>query len=149
MDSAISQTITTVGACPTHKSFAMAPSKLVRVTNDRGYIPTASFDGSIFDSLPGYLSALQGLDVPTPVILMITLQGIRGARLGVGQSRIDEVAIIDRAVLELPEIVVEQFGTNEDYQRAARPAFDALWNTGGFHRSRHFDASGRWIDPRR
>jgi hypothetical protein len=54
--------------------------------------------------------------------------------------------VIDRAVLELPEILIEQYGTAVEYQRAARPAFDALWNTGGFVRSNHFDDMGRW-DP--
>jgi hypothetical protein len=48
-------------------------------------------------------------------------------------------------VLELPEVIIEQYGTLEDYQRTVRPAFDALWNAAGYFGSKHFDAQGRWI----
>ena len=77
---------------------------------------------------------------------MIALQGVRGARLGVGPnwSTYDDPPVINRAVLELPEISIEGYGTPADYQRAARPAFDALWNTGGYARSKHFDEDGTW-----
>jgi hypothetical protein len=110
-------------------------------------IPTPDFDRWIFEVLPRYLSALQSLDVPPPVILMITLQGVRGARLGVYPPPLDDPPPINRSVLELPEIVIERYGTEVEYQQATRPAFDALWNTAGFSRSRYFDASGRWTGP--
>ena len=78
---------------------------------------------------------------------MITLQGVRGARLGVRPQSLDDPPKLDRDVLELPECIIEQYGTNASYQRAARPAFDALWNTGGFFKSAHFDATGEWKPP--
>ena len=125
----------------------------VRVVSDlqpgQLYIPTLDFDRWIFEKIPDYLSALQRLDVPPPIILMITLQGVRGARLGVPPESFDDPPKIDRDVLELPECVIEQYGADVDYQRAARPAFDALWNTGGFERSKHFDATDKWTPPRR
>jgi hypothetical protein len=125
----------------------------VRVVSDiqpgQLYIPTLDFDRSIFEKLPDYLSALQRLDVPPPIILMITLQGVRGARLGVGLQSFDDPPKIDRDVLELPECVIEQYSTDVDYQKAARPAFDALWNTGGFAHSKHFDSTGKWAPPQR
>ena len=119
----------------------------VRVVSDlhgsQLLIPTLDFDRWIFERLPDYLSALQRLDVPPPIILMITLQGVRGARLGVADI-MDNPPPIDRSVLELPEIVFERYGNEVDYQRTARPAFDTLWNTGGFFRSKHFDDTGAW-----
>src|ERR1700722_364379 len=124
----------------------------VRVVSDlepgQLYIPTLDFDRWIFDRLPNYLSALQRLDVPPPIILMITLQGVRGARLGVESDSLGENPKINRDVLELPECVIEQYGSDDDYQRAARPAFDALWNVGGYARSKHFDGTGKWTPPR-
>jgi len=125
----------------------------VRVVSDlqqgQLWIPTLDFDRWIFEKLASYLSALQRLDVPPPIVLMITLQGVRGSRLGVGSDSFEDPPKIDRDVLNLPECVIEQYGTDIDYQRAARPAFDALWNTGGFARSKHFDSTGRWVPPRR
>lgn len=125
----------------------------VRVVSDlqRGqlWIPTLTFGHWIFDRLTNYMSALQQLDVPPPIILMISLQGVRGARLGVDPASIDDPPKIDRDVLELPECVIERYGTDVDYQRAARPAFDALWNTGGYFKSSYFDATGKWTPPNR
>jgi hypothetical protein len=123
----------------------------IRVVSDleagQLWIPTLAFDRWIFERLPGYLTALQQLEIPAPIVLMITLQGVRGARLGVGRQSYDAPPQLDRDVLELPEIVIERYGADVDYQRAARPAFDALWNTGGFFKSAHFDATGEWKPP--
>ncbi len=118
----------------------------VRVMSNTSFIPARSFGDWIFEVVPNYLSALQALEVPPPVVLMITLQGVRGARLGLGEDSIETPQAIDRAVLELPEIIIERYGTDLEYQQAVRPAFDALWNTAGFPRSLYFDESGRW-DP--
>jgi Schlafen, AlbA_2 len=124
----------------------------VRVVSDldggRLWIPALDFDRWIFEKLPGYLSALQQLDVPPPIILMITLQGVLGARLGVTGHSFDDPPKLDRDVLELPECIIERYGSEVDYQRAVRPAFDALWNTGGFFQSKHFDVTGEWKPPR-
>ena len=121
----------------------------IRVVSDYNppnlWIPTKDFGRWIFEVLPSYLTALQRLDVAPPIVFMVTLQGVRGARLGVDVAH-DAPPPIDRAVLELPEILIEQYGTDLDYQRVVRPAFDALWNTGGYVRSTYFDPTGRW-DP--
>jgi hypothetical protein len=115
---------------------------------DRGsFVPARSFGKYIFEVLPDYLSALQTLEVAPPLVLMITLQGVRGARLGLDEQSFSETPHpIDRDVLELPEIMIDRFGTELEYHDAVRPAFDALWNTAGFSRSHYFDESGRW-DP--
>jgi hypothetical protein len=114
-------------------------------------IPSLDVDRWIFEILPGYLTTLQRLDVPPPIVLMITLQGVRGARLGVGQTwtTYEDPPTIDRSVLELPEIIIENYGKAVDYQRSAQPAFDALWNTAGYAKSKHFDETGAWKPPSR
>ncbi|WP_338312515.1 AlbA family DNA-binding domain-containing protein [Bradyrhizobium sp. TM239] len=125
----------------------------VRVTGDlidgTVWVPALTFDRSILEQLPHYLAALRQLEVPPPIFLMITLQGVRGARLGIDQRPFDDPPPIDRDVLELPEVVIEQYGSDESYQRAVRPAFDALWNTAGYARSQYFDSNDRWNPPRR
>jgi hypothetical protein len=113
-------------------------------------IPTFDFDNNIFEVLPLYLAALQQLDIPPPIVLMITLQGVRGARISrVSEGPLHTPSVIPQSSLELPEIIIEQYGSEHDYQKAARPAFDALWNTGGYIRSKHFDETGRWTPPGR
>jgi hypothetical protein len=113
---------------------------------DIKFLSSPEFDNWIFEVLPDYLKALHELNVPAPITMMLSLQGARGAYLATHVNwRIDPPPPFDRAVLELPEVVIEQYGTLEDYQRTVRPAFDALWNAAGFLASKHFDSQGRWI----
>lgn len=124
----------------------------VRVMSDNTgslTIPSLAFDSHIMSILPKYLSALQQLEVAPPIVVMLTLQGVRGARLAIKQNFFhDSPPPLDRNVLELPEVVIERFGTPEEYQKAVRPAFDALWNSAGYVRSQYFDDDGRWVGDR-
>lgn len=110
-------------------------------------IPSVDFDRHILEVAPGYLSALHELEVPPPLIVTMTLTGTKGAQLGVSteQFAFDPPPPIQHSVLELPEIVIDDYGTERDYQKALRPAFDALWNTAGFARSQHFDQNDVWV----
>jgi hypothetical protein len=114
-------------------------------------IPSIDFDKHILEVLPLYLDALRSLEVPPPIVVMLTLEGVNGAVLGLSEEQLmyDPPAPISQSVLELPEIIVEDYGTPQSYQRALRPAFDALWNAGGFAASKHFNDDGVWIGPRK
>jgi Putative DNA-binding domain len=117
----------------------------VGILDDRT-LSALAFDHWIFGVLPEYLKALRELNVPAPITMMLSLQGVRGAFLVTHANwHINPPPPFDRAVLELPEVIIEQYGTLEDYQRTVRPAFDALWNAAGYFGSKHFDAQGRWI----
>ena len=117
---------------------------------DIKFLPSLEFDNWIFEVLPDYLKALRELNAPAPITMMLSLQGVRGAYLATSVNwRIHAPPPFDRAVLELPEVVIEQYGTAEEYQRIVRPAFDALWNAAGYFGSKHFDAEGRWLGRRR
>jgi hypothetical protein len=107
-------------------------------------IPAQSLGDWVFEVLPMYMSALRDLDVPPPIALMITLLDVRGARLGLNPHFFGNAAGIDRPALELPEIMIEDYGDDLEYEKASRPAFDALWNSAGYARSQYFDESGRW-----
>jgi hypothetical protein len=117
---------------------------------DIKFLPSREFDNWIFEVLPDYLKALRELNVPAPITMMLSLQGVRGAYLATHDNwQINPPSPFDRAVVELPEVVIEQYGTAEEYQRAVRPAFDALWNAAGYFGSKQFDAEGRWLGLRR
>lgn len=113
------------------------------------YLPAQSLGDQIFHVLPKYLQGLRKLGVPSPLVVMLTLSGINGAYLRVGNSmwQNDQGGPFRRDELVLPEIVIHDYGTPEEYQAALRPAFDALWNAAGFARSSFFTEDGRW-NPR-
>jgi hypothetical protein len=76
---------------------------------------------------------------------MLTLEVPHGSILGVdGRSVIvgyEPLPILHER-LELPEIVIDDYGTRRNYQQQMRPAFDALWNAGGSERVNDFDTAG-------
>ncbi|MCG6537498.1 MAG: hypothetical protein L7F78_22980, partial [Syntrophales bacterium LBB04] len=114
------------------------------------FIPSLTFDECIFEVLPDYLRGLKMLNVPPPFAIMISLQEIQGASLGIGTIRDFNSPIkFDQSELLLPEIILDDYGSLQDYQKSMRPAFDALWNAAGYADSRYFDENDNWIGERR
>jgi Putative DNA-binding domain len=112
-------------------------------------IPSLKIDRDLLTTIEAYMVALQKLNVAPPFIVMISLLEVRGAILGVGNGTyFDRKNAIRQNELLLPEILISQFGTPQDYQKNLRPAFDALWNAGGFAKSQHFAADGTWTGPK-
>jgi hypothetical protein len=111
------------------------------------YLNAANFSNLVMQKIDCYIDVLKYLNAGAPVIVMITLQDLKGVSLSVSSSNFKLSPAFDRRNLELPEITIDDFGTPLDYQRAMRPAFDALWNAAGFARSSYFDKNGDWVKP--
>ena len=74
---------------------------------------------------------------------MISLLDVRGYSLGIKRnSRATTINPIDRNVLLLPEIIVEEYDNNT--AALLRPALDAVWQASGFLRSGNYDENGKW-----
>ena len=111
-------------------------------------------DESLIDMvrfLPAYFQGLRMLDVPPPIVLLVSYQGIvGGTKLGVFDSddRLDTVEPFPLAdPLLLPEVIVDDDGSPEHYERELKPIFDVLWNAAGFARCTYYDADGNWRPP--
>jgi hypothetical protein len=100
----------------------------------------------VSDIVPSNIEALRHLEVPTPLVVMLTLEVPHGSVLGVdGRSVIVyRPWPIRHERLELPEIVIDDYGRELNYRQQMRPALDALWNAGGFPNYRHSNADGTW-----
>jgi hypothetical protein len=109
-----------------------------------------SITAKIVECVPHYFDGLQMLDVPPPIVLMVSFQGVAGAKLGMKgwDNRLDKVQPIPQveSVL-LPEVIVDDYGSSQDYERKLRPIFDALWNAAGFPECTDYDADGNWKPP--
>ena len=122
---------------------------IVNERDSRILIVSLKFAKDIFGVLPGYLDGLKALDVPSPLAIMISLQEVHGAILGVrddfSYDALDSLnKSFNKSELLLPEIIIEDYGTEQDYQRAMRPAFDALWNAAGYASSHCFSDDDLW-----
>jgi hypothetical protein len=113
-------------------------------------IPGLKTERDIFERLSPYIDGLRDIGVPPPLIIMFTLEGVKGAYYKVMSDSWGEYEppLADK-VLFLPECVLEDYGTALEYHKAVRPAFDALWNAIGYSKSQFFDEDGLWVGNQR
>lgn len=121
-------------------------ASIVGAYEGKKYISSGSFEKHIFESLPRYINGLRDIGVPPPLIVLITLEGIKDAAYKVSNSTFDDPEpVIERDVVFLPECVINEYGDKAEYQRAVKPAFDALWNTAGRVSAQTFSHDGTWV----
>jgi len=108
-------------------------------------IPAQDLESKIVGALDHNIAHLRAMDVHEPLVVMISLHGVRGVTLESSARRWGgPTPTLDRDDILLPECVIE--GPFEPAQ--LRHAFDALWRSGGIKGSPSFDADGRWTNPR-
>lgn len=109
------------------------------------FIPGNEIEIKLFRVLSHYLNGLRDLGVPPPLIVLLTLEGVKGASyIPIRNDANYHRSEIERDTLYLPECVINEYGLDSDYQRAVRPAFDALWNLAGYSRAQSFTEDGVW-----
>jgi hypothetical protein len=108
-------------------------------------IPSVAYEEELLKALPRYLLVQEQLGVSPPLVVMLTLLGVRGYVMAVRHKldRFGEHAYpIDRDVLLLPEAVMESFEIEPG--KLMQPIFDAIWNAAGWPRSMNYDEAGMW-----
>lgn len=124
-------------------------SNMMRLGSGAKTLHGGTLGDQIFDVIPGYLNGLKKIQISPPLVVMISLEGVGGAKL-VGEGMedwLEDIPAFDRQDLLLPEIIIDDFGTPDLYQEKIRPAFDVLWNSAGYVSCTHFDANNRWKPP--
>jgi hypothetical protein len=96
------------------------------------------------DSLSGLCALQAKLGISSPTAVLLTIVNVRGLKLEVPSGYFSSPFrdyTVDRNELMLPDIVLEAATTQFDV--AMKPAYDALWQSGGFDRSPNYDDQGR------
>lgn len=108
-------------------------------------IPSVAFERYILEALPKYLELQERLGVAPPVLVMLSMLGVRGYQMTRSPGAFNEGMPIDRNDLLVSEILFDEFETDAQAVAArVRPTFDAVWNACGYPRSPNFGADGRW-----
>lgn len=107
-------------------------------------IPSIAYEKALINSVSDYLGILKLLNVDLPIIIFLTLIGVKGYYMGVrGWLGSGSNTRIDRDILPLPERVLESY--DNDAKDVLRHCFDSIWNACGYPRSENYDGSGKWI----
>ena len=110
-------------------------------------IPSLGYEQDLIKALPRYLSALKYLNVQLPIVIFLTLIGVKGYSMATERFFEEDSRTIDRDILLLPEALVDTYNVKPEI--VLKPAFDAIWNSCGLAKSLNYDENGEWKPERR
>ena len=101
-------------------------------------------ESDLFGCLKENLQVYSKLGIEAPAYIFLTLTGVKGYEMmdKYYPSRFEGYPPIDRDVLMIPEILVEDFSV--PIQEFMRPIIDQVWNACGAKGSVNYDADGNW-----
>ena len=108
-------------------------------------IPSIAYERDIIRAVDGYIKFYKKYEMPTPVLIGLSILNVKGFRMGTG-NMFDVGSQIDRDHLILPDLLAESL----DFDTASfrRPCFDQIWNACGYERSLNYDEKGNWKPDR-
>jgi hypothetical protein len=129
-----------------------------RNRDDKEYraISSVVYERELLQTIPKWLDALKSMSVEPPVVLMLSLLGVKDYWMYVDlEFGWDGARAINRDQLLLPGAMIETLDlettgrtTSNNVFDTMRPMFDQIWNACGYVRSLNFDQDGNW-KPRR
>lgn len=103
---------------------------------DKLFIPSDAIEESLLESICKYFILLKKLGISPPIVISISLLGVKGYKLETAyRSNQLDFQIghpIDRENLLIPEIIVENGGQTLSI---LKPIFDTIWNACGYSKS--------------
>jgi hypothetical protein len=111
-----------------------------------GYILITWFEERLIKATQTYLTLLKDLGVAAPLMLNLSLLGVKDYKLRsanhIATIKADK-SPIDRNDLLLPGQLIQSF--DEQPEKILHPSFNAVWNATGFDESRNYDKNENWI----
>ena len=102
---------------------------LLEPQEEKLFIPNIAFEKELIITLSDYLFTLKKMNVDLPILIFLTLIGVKGYSMPFSQ-RYGRGNMIDRDILLLLEVVVENYSSVEDRNYIAknilRPIFDSI-----------------------
>jgi hypothetical protein len=105
--------------------------------------PISRWEKELIDKVREYLNAQRDLGLSPPLFVMLSLLGVRDYYIPHSVFG-DTPAPIDRDVLLLPDLLVEDYAVNP--RALLMPAFDALWQSAGWPSCKNVNQQGEWED---
>ncbi|MDY6893683.1 MAG: ATP-binding protein, partial [Chloroflexota bacterium] len=92
-------------------------------------IPSIVYEKELTHAINSYISILRDLDIEPPVFVFLALLGVKGYSMAVPFHLRRNSQTIDRDILLLPEIVVDNYDVSSE--SILKPCFDSIWNACG------------------
>jgi hypothetical protein len=111
---------------------------------EREVLPSAVFEREVINGVTRYTKLIEEFGIETPIVIMVSVTGVKGCELAISKRGFDSPALFDRDVLLLPDVLIADFSTPSDV--VLQPVLDALWQAAGVEGCRHY-RDGRWFWP--
>jgi hypothetical protein len=113
----------------------------------KNIIPSYAYEECLLKTINSYLDILTRLNIDFPIIIMVSLIGVKGFKMGISSDLEWKLVIppkneIDRENLIINEVIMNN--KSEDIFKLVKPIFDAVWNSCGFSHSFNYDETGGW-----
>jgi hypothetical protein len=108
-------------------------------------LASLDFEQGLIAAVERFLGVLRFLAADPPLVLMLTLIGVKGWGMALG-GRPFRHNEFDRDILMIPELVVENLGGNVG--TIIKPILDSVWNASGGLESPYYE-NGVWAGSRR
>ena len=105
-------------------------------------LPSEWYEKEILEASRMYLSSLKKFGINGPIYIFLSLIDMKGFRLGMDYSFIDQGKVLDRDLVLIPEIMIDDQIKN--LPATFKPVFDIIWNAFGYERSSNYDEAGNW-----
>jgi hypothetical protein len=93
-----------------------------------------------------YMKALAHANASPPVLVMLSAVRMHIITvIGNPKTSLPPRSYPLDSAVQFPSITLDEFGPLEDYRRALKPMFDAVWNAAGYPGSRSYGPDGNWM----
>lgn len=111
---------------------------------DMPALSTTTYEGRINQCLGNYFHALKELEIQPPFYIMFTLLHVKNHIVVQEHLRLipNQIRISEDHLITIP-VFIDSF--DFDFQNILRPAYEAVWNAGGYERDLNYDKDGNWL----
>ena len=111
-------------------------------TDGRKQVNAESVEQPILNATFRYFKTAKQIGVPLPLIVMVSLFGLKGFDLTTNSPWHSVSSQIDRDTLLLPDVLLEDYSSPPDV--VLKPIFDTFWQSAGIPACLHYNDQGRW-----
>lgn len=117
--------------------------RMINSSSQTNTLPATYIADRLIKAVARFFGLQRYIGVQPPALVMVTLVGVAGLDIVRNPNGfISEPTPIDRDVLMIPEILVENYPNKVDV--VLRPIFDAIWNAAGYAACPNYDDNGNW-----
>ena len=103
--------------------------------------------GCLVEALNNYMEGMHALKAKPPILLQISMMGVKGLNIGLNRINFDSLPPYDRDVMHLPASVIDKFREDENYQSVMAEQMHFLWNAFDLERCSYFNENDEWAPP--